>query len=83
MKSLIVILVAGYFSWSYIDLSSESALESVLSPLMFTASLIAFCLWLVIKGGVTGHTSDRTHYGGAGFFGDDGGSDGGGGYGGD
>jgi len=72
MKSLIAILIIGYFSWNNIDFLSESSLDSIVFPLVFMASLIAFCLWLVVKGGITGRTNDRGDCGSSGFFGDGG-----------
>jgi len=73
MKSIIAILVIGYISWTYTDLSSESSLESVLSPLVFLLCLIALCLWLVLRGGFGGRTSDRSS--GLGSYFDGGGGD--------
>ena len=52
MKSLIVIIALVAGSWHYIDLSSESALESVIVPIILVLALIGFALWLVVVAGV-------------------------------
>jgi len=74
MKSLIAILLVGYGSWSYIDLQSKNGFYSIVTPIIFF-SLLAFCFWLVLVGGLSGKANDRTHFGsGSGNdFGGDGG----------
>jgi len=61
LKSLIVILLVGFGSWHYMDLSSESGFHSVFAPIAFVISLIAVALWLVLVGGVTERVSSG-HY---------------------
>ena len=48
MKSLIAIIVLAGASWHYIDLGSESALHSVVAPIVLVLALIWFALWLVV-----------------------------------
>jgi len=79
MKSLIAILLVGYGSWHYIDLSASSGFNSIFAPMVFIITLIAACLWLVLVGGVTGRVSNQTYFtsSSSGHFGDDGGGGGG------
>lgn len=76
MKSLIIILVGLYASWHYTELTSESAVYSVLAPFGVFVFLISLGFWLVLKGGYGGRSDGGSGYhGGEGGFGGDGGCD--------
>lgn len=81
MKSFIINLLGLLASWHVIDLSAESALNSVWAPLVFAAFLISSLLWLIVKFGVSQRASSGG-YCGDGDSGGFGGGDGGGGDGG-
>ena len=79
IRSLIVILLICATSLHYSDLDGNSALDSILLPLVAVAGLIALALWLVAllhRRGI----NQKTGRGGGGldfFDGDSGGGDGG------
>ncbi len=49
MISLFVILTGLITSWYYMDISSDSSLESVLSPFVFLICLVSLAIWIVFK----------------------------------
>ncbi|WP_444942914.1 hypothetical protein ACJJIK_12385 [Microbulbifer sp. ZKSA006] len=77
MKSFIVNLVGLVGSWYMIDLTSENSLNSVFTPLLFTAFLISSVLWFIMKFGITQGSSTGGYFG-SGDSGSFGGEDGGG-----
>lgn len=73
MKSLTIILVGLWLSWSYTNLSSSSALESVVCPVLVFVFLVSLAFWVVAR------FESGSGHGGGGTVGDDcGGGDGGG-----
>lgn len=63
MKTLIVILLMCFASWHYTNLESQSIMLSVIAPVVFFFSLVALGFWLVLAGGFSGRTDDRTRFG--------------------
>ncbi len=74
MKSLILISLGLAISWRFTDISSDSALQSVLAPIGVVICLIALCLWLVFRAGF-GKKLGRSGLGDSFFDGDGGGGD--------
>ncbi|MCP4877742.1 MAG: hypothetical protein GY896_19985 [Gammaproteobacteria bacterium] len=73
IKVLALILVIGGTSIYYTDMESESALASVLLPILVVISLIALALWLVTlfhNRGIV-QTTHSSVDGSSGFMGDD------------
>lgn len=76
MKSLIVIALLIYGSWHFTELTSDSAWESVVAPIILFFSLMALGFWLVLVAGLSGRADgygggDSSGFGGV--FGDGGG----------
>jgi len=80
IRALVVNLLVAGFSLYFTDLESESVVASVLLPIVFFISLIAFTLWIVTlfhRRGIS-QTASRGGNGAAGYFDDGaGGGDGG------
>jgi len=77
MKSLIIIIVGLLLSWKYTNLSSPSALESMVCPVLVFVFLVSLALWVVVKFESGSGRSGPGSFGPSG--GDCGGGDGGGG----
>jgi hypothetical protein len=74
MKFWLIIIVILYFTWTSIDLRSDSSFESVLAPLIFGFCAFIAAFRIFYKLGLFGGGSSSSN-GSGGFFG---GSDGGG-----
>lgn len=74
MKFWLIIIVILYFTWTSIDLRSDSSFENVLAPLIFGFFAFIAAFRIVYKLGLFGGGSSSSS-GSGGFFG---GSDGGG-----
>ncbi|MFD1218249.1 hypothetical protein [Microbulbifer celer] len=80
MKSFLFNLAGLLGSWQFIELSSNSPLNSVLAPIVFTGFLISSVLWFIVKFGVNQRSNGATYFGGdVGGHGHGGGGDCGGG----
>jgi uncharacterized membrane protein YgcG len=78
MKFWLIIIVILYFTWTSIDLRSDSSFESVLAPLIFGFFAFIAAFRIFYKLGLFGGGSSSSSSGSGGFFGgsDGGGSDG-------
>jgi len=75
LKFWLLIIIILYFTWTSIDLRSDSSFESVLAPLIFGLCAFIAAFRVFYKLGLFGGGSSSNSSGSGGFFG---GSDGGG-----
>ena len=64
MKSCLLNLVGLLGSWHFIELSSDSSLNSAVAPIVFTGFLISSVLWLIVKFGVNQRSNGGSYFGG-------------------
>jgi len=76
MVSWVIITIGLWVSWNYTNLESQSALYSILCPLLLFVFLVSFLMKLVL---FLGHGNDRSGHEGHGgaFWGGSSGGDGG------
>ena len=77
MKFWLIIIVILYFTWTSIDLRSDSSFESVLAPLIFGFCAFIAAFRIFYKFGLFGRGSSSSSGSGGFFGGGDGGGSGG------
>lgn len=78
IKTPLILLACTAASFYWTDLESDSAVYSMLLPLLDFVLVCSLALWLVARGGMQGVTNSRDSGGFFGGFFDSGGGDGGG-----
>jgi len=75
MKSFFVIIIGLFFSWHFMDITSDSVLSGKLAPIIFFIFLISLSIWIALKlhSRGLGQSDGSSIHDGSGFgsFGDD------------